>query len=67
MANQFWRLQRVQEETGLSRSGIYEGMEAGTFPLSFKITERAVAWNSTEVEKWKAAKLAAAGKTLEAA
>jgi prophage regulatory protein len=67
MANQFWRLQRVQEETGLSRSAVYEGMEAGTFPASFKITERCVAWNSVEVERWKAGKLAAAGKKLEAA
>jgi prophage regulatory protein len=66
-ANQFWRLEKVQEETGLSRSGIYEGMADDSFPKSFKISERCVAWLSGDIEAWKAARLAAAGKLREAA
>lgn len=67
MLNQFWRLEKVQEETGLSRSAIYEGMAEESFPKSFKITERSVAWLSTDVEAWKTERLKAAGKTKEAA
>ena len=58
MSNQFWRLPKVQQETGLSRTSIFRKMEDGTFPKSFKITERSVAWLSDEVEQWKAARLA---------
>jgi prophage regulatory protein len=65
--SQFWRLPRVQEETGLSRSAIYELMEAGTFPRNFPLTERRVAWVSAEIEQWKLERLKAAGKLQEAA
>jgi prophage regulatory protein len=65
--SQFWRLPRVQQETGLSRSAIYELMAAEKFPKSFSLTERSVAWASAEVEQWKTERLKAAGKLLEAA
>ncbi|WP_035976842.1 AlpA family transcriptional regulator [Bradyrhizobium sp. th.b2] len=65
--SQFWRLPKVQQETGLSRSSIYELMAAKQFPKSFPLTERCVAWVSAEVEQWKADRLRAAGKVLEAA
>ncbi len=65
--NQFWRLARVVAETGLSRAGVYEGMAEGTFPQSFKIQKRSVAWLSDEVEAWKMVRLAKAGRALEAA
>lgn len=64
---QFWRLKKVQEETGLSRSVIYDMMTDGKFPKSFLVTERCVAWLSTDVEAWKRARLKAAGKLQEAA
>lgn len=64
---QFWRLPRVIEETGLSKSAVYEGMTDGTFPKSFPLSRRSVAWNSDEVNQWKRAKLEAAGKLTEAA
>lgn len=67
MAKQFWRLDRVMAETGMSRSAIYEGMQAGTFPKSFKISERCIAWVSDEIEAWKAQRLAARSKSKEAA
>lgn len=64
---QFWRLPKVQQETGLSRSALYELMAANKFPKSFPLTERCVAWTSAEVERWKADRLKAAGKMTEAA
>ncbi len=64
---QFWRLQRVLAETGLCRSVVYELMAKGEFPKSFKITGRAAAWASDEVEAWKASRLAARAKEPEAA
>jgi prophage regulatory protein len=59
---QFWRRDRVQAETGLSTSTLYEEMTAGRFPKNFMLTGRAVAWLSDEVETWKRERLAAAGK-----
>ena len=35
MPQQFWRLEKVQQETGLSRSAIYEEMAQGRFPKHF--------------------------------
>ena len=64
--SRFLRLPQVEESTGLTRSGIYEGMAAGTFPSNFKITERAVGWLEEEVEAWKRARLVAAGKAKAA-
>lgn len=66
-ARQFWRLERVKEETGLCTRSIYDGMKDGTFPKNFPISKQARAWLSDEVEAWKALKLKVAGKTLEAA
>jgi prophage regulatory protein len=67
MQDQFWRLERVKAETGLTTSAIYEMMAANTFPKNFPITARSVAWRQSEVEKWKADRLKAAGKLQEAA
>ena len=57
--NQFWRLDRVKEETGLCTSAVYDGMAKGTFPRNFAISKQARAWASDEVEAWKAARQAA--------
>ena len=67
MPMQFWRLPKVLEETGLSRSIVYELMDDNQFPKSFPLTERCVAWVSAEVEAWKESRLKAAGKLTEAA
>jgi predicted DNA-binding transcriptional regulator AlpA len=58
-AGQFWRLERVKEETGICTAAIYAGMAEGTFPKNFPISKQARAWLSEEVEAWKAARLAA--------
>lgn len=57
-SNQFWRLDRVKAETGLSTAAIYEKIAAGTFPKQIKISAQAVAWASLEIEAWKAKRLA---------
>lgn len=49
------RRPEVERQTGLSRSTIYEKMEAGTFPRPRRIGRRAVAWPEAEIEAWKAA------------
>ncbi len=66
MSQQFWRIARVQAETGLCVSSIYEEMAAGRFPKNFAISKQARAWLSDEIETWKTARLAAR-KTTEAA
>ena len=49
------RRPEVERETGLSRSTIYERMEAGTFPRPLRVGPRAVRWPANEIEAWKAA------------
>lgn len=46
------RIKEVMRVTGYSRSSIYNFMVAGTFPKCKKIGERAVGWNSYEVQNW---------------
>jgi len=46
------RLPAVLRITGLSRSTIYKLMAEGSFPASHKITRRAVAWCSADVNQW---------------
>lgn len=46
------RLKEVMACTGLGRSSIYKFMAEGNFPLSISLGERAVAWESGEVESW---------------
>ncbi len=40
----FYRLPRVCEDTGLSKSTIYARINAGTFPSPSKLGKRAVGW-----------------------
>ncbi len=44
-----WRLPLVKARTGKSRTAIYEGMRAGTFPLAVGIGARSIAWRSDQV------------------
>ncbi|MDO6460969.1 AlpA family transcriptional regulator [Granulosicoccaceae sp. 1_MG-2023] len=46
------RRKEVEVITGRSRSAIYEGMAAGTFPKPVKIGARAVAWPESAIRKW---------------
>jgi len=53
-----WRRPKVKEETGLSDSGLYRQMKAGTFPKPVRIDKRAVGWSSEAVQAWINARIA---------
>lgn len=51
------RMKEVMAKTGLGRSSIYKLQAAGQFPQSIAISDRAVGWNSCEIESWVQQKL----------
>jgi len=50
--NRMLRRKEVEAITGRSRSAIYEGIAAGTFPKPVKIGSRAVAWPESVIRYW---------------
>ncbi|WP_411724395.1 helix-turn-helix transcriptional regulator [Loktanella salsilacus] len=48
----------VQAVTSLRKSMIYKLMADGQFPKSVKLTSRSVAWRSSEIIAWVAARKA---------
>lgn len=46
------RMNEVIRMTGLSRSSIYDRMNAGLFPRSCSLGSRSVAWVESEVMEW---------------
>lgn len=46
------RRKQVEARTGLSRSSIYDGVKAGTFPAPVRLGARAVGWIESEVNDW---------------
>ncbi len=52
LAKKIWRLPDVLEQTGLSRSTIYEMISRGEFPRQINLGPRAVGWISDEVSDW---------------
>jgi prophage regulatory protein len=58
------RITEVKEQTGLSGASIYKQIRLGLFPKGIKITERATAWSSEDVDQWVSKKIdcAASGK-----
>lgn len=42
----------VSKAVSLSRTTIYRGVRAGTFPAPVRITERRVAWRESDVQAW---------------
>lgn len=42
----------VENITGLTRSGIYEGMRQGTFPKPVRLGNNSVAWVNSEIRQW---------------
>ena len=61
----FLRLPQVIARTGLQRSSIYAGMQAGTFPSPIPLGERAVGWKESDVDKWINDRIKAAENTSE--
>ena len=55
---EFWRLPRVLGKIGTSRSTLYAKIASGSFPKPVNLGGKSVAWVSTEVESWIAARIA---------
>lgn len=51
---EFWRLPRVEAESGIRKSKIYQDEKKGLFPRRIKVG-RAAVWSSAQVEDWKRA------------
>lgn len=47
------RLPQVMKEVGLCRSSIYAAISEGRFPPPLRISRRAVAWRTEDIESWK--------------
>ncbi|PLX71313.1 MAG: AlpA family transcriptional regulator [Denitrovibrio sp.] len=52
MNTKLCRLPEVIKLTGLSRSSIYALMAKNKFPQPIKLSERSVAWVSTDIQSW---------------
>lgn len=46
------KLPEVERRVGLTKSPVYAGVAAGTFPQPVKTGERSVAWVESEVDQW---------------
>ncbi len=47
---------------GMKHSMVYKWIKDGTFPAPIQLGERAVAWNSHEIDQWVRNKINGAGK-----
>ena len=47
-----YRLTKVMELTGLSRSSIYLALSKGTFPKPIKIGQRSIGWPESLLIQW---------------
>ena len=52
----FVRMSAVVRMTGLGRSTIYRLMAEDKFPSPVRLAKRAVAWRSSDLERWSAAR-----------
>ena len=48
-----YRLPKVMELTGLSRSSIYLALSNGTFPKPIKLGQRSIGWPESLLIQWK--------------
>jgi prophage regulatory protein len=46
------RIKEVQKIVGLSRASIYRLINTGDFPPQIKISQRAAAWCSNDIDLW---------------
>ena len=51
-AANFLRMPMVVRFTGLARSTIYKLISEKKFPSPVKVSERAVAWRRTDLDRW---------------
>ena len=59
----FLRLKQVKQQTGFSRSWIYEAIRRGDFPAPISIGARAVAWTEQSIAEWQALRVEQSRKT----
>jgi len=52
MIEKIYRLPKVIELTGMSRSSIYIGINNETFPKPIKIGRRSIGWPEHFIQKW---------------
>lgn len=57
---QFIRLPRTMQITGLGRSTVWAYVKTGKFPASIKLSERVTVWRLSEVNRWIEEKIAEA-------
>ena len=57
------RLSSVEERTAQKRSSIYAGVKSGNFPPPVRLSARAVAWRSEDVDRWIAERTTARPQT----
>jgi prophage regulatory protein len=53
------RLPAVRAKTSVSRSFIYAGIKAGTFPAPISLGPKAVGWLDVEISDWVASRIKA--------
>ncbi len=46
------RRKQVESQIGLGRSAIYKLMSKGMFPKPIKLTDKAVAWQQSQIDAW---------------
>ena len=52
MAYNILRLPQVKDQTGLSRSAIYQRIADGIFPRQIDLGGRAVGWLESDIQNW---------------
>jgi len=57
-----WRKPFVQQKSGLPKSTLYRLIAEGKFPAPIPLVGRSVAWDSSAVQEWIDARIAAASK-----
>ena len=57
------RRKQVEAQTGLARSTLYKLISLGEFPPPIRITAKAVAWPSSDIDTWIANRIAAGKNT----
>lgn len=58
MSDTFLTLPEVCGRICLRKSWVYDAVSRGEFPKPVHLTPRRVAWRESEIESWKAAKIA---------
>jgi prophage regulatory protein len=65
MTERILRRPLVTEKTGLGKTGIYDGVKAGTFPTPLQIGKRAVGWREADIDAWIKARGRGARRRIE--